>query len=1066
MIKKKGKTININLNTFDKLFNDSNLLFFITDLETNILFTNAFALKRLEYKKNELINKKLINLLPPEKMKETEYLLSQIIAGKIKNISIPYVSKNKNIIYFNSYFQKGLWKNFEALNIISIENRNNTTKDENFLKKLMSCLPDVICITDLNGIIQFISPNIKNIINIKDENIYIGHKIFDMIADNDRQRAIKNFKKRLNKKLELVEYDITNYEKTKVIPCEVAGETLVDETGKPYGVILILRDIIKRKEIEKIMKENTNYYKFLSTSSITLMKINSASKILNFLSLSLKELIKDCLIFIYTFNDKDKSIHLFDINCTNNDILIKIKNTIKSDYIPSDGIFFKNNFLYEFDTINECSNCIASKLNIYEIVNKIKINKVYSIGLIGHNRLIGGLEIITFNNSIIKNPNLIEAFIHQASIAYENCSFMEELSLSEEKFRELASNIDQVFWLRTNDKMLYISPAYEKLFGKTCQSLYDNPNSFFDSIIDQDKPRIANSLNSEKYTVNKMFDEEYRIQRPDGSVRYIRAKTFPITDEEGNIIKEAGIAEDITEIKNFEEIIIKAKLDADQANEAKSRFLANISHEIRTPLSIMIGFLELLDKTELTEIQRDYLIHTMNASEMLLFLINDILDFSKIEADKMTIEKSNFNLFDLINDTIKLFLPKIKEKNIAIDYYINNNIPKQIIGDPSRIKQILNNLISNAVKFTNTGSIKINVEILDEDENTIELKFEIIDTGIGINLENINKLFNPFTQIDSSTTRAYQGTGLGLAITKRLIEMMDGKIEVESKINEGSKFYFTIKFEKSKNDNSAKANKIVIYEDNVKLNQNYDKKNANENIAINNKNLKILLAEDVELNVKIINKFLELNGYSCDNVYNGKEAVEAYSKNEYDIILMDCQMPIMDGYEATRKIRAIEKNKKHTIIIAMTAYAMEGDKKKCFEAGMDDYLSKPVDFNKLLSILSNYQNKAQDKNNILDNIIDKMIKNNNLEADFIKNLIKEYIIMFDETLPLIKQNINNGNLEVAEKLAHKMKGASANLEIDYLYKKFIDLEKNIIEKNIKESLDEIEEIEKFRINLV
>lgn len=384
-----------------------------------------------------------------------------------------------------------------------------------------------------------------------------------------------------------------------------------------------------------------------------------------------------------------------------------------------------------------------------------------------------------------------------------------------------------------------------------------------------------------------------------------------------------------------------AKEKAEAATRAKSIFLANMSHEIRTPMNGIIGMADLLAQTPLTEEQKDYLATIIASGRNLLNIINDILDFSKIESNQVELENIAFNLPAAIDEVIKILTIRANENKVALNVILDNNVPRYIKGDPLRLKQIITNLVNNAIKFTYEGRVTVDVGVEKDGDQSVKLLFKVVDTGIGISPEGKDKLFKAFSQADTSTTRKYGGTGLGLAISKSLCEMMDGEIGVESEVGKGSTFWFTVVFEK------------------VPPSEIPEERPVEEVIETQMKPLHILLAEDNLINQKVAVANLKKFGHMVDIAKNGLEAVEMVRKNYYDLILMDIQMPEMDGYEATTIIREEEAEKgTHTPIIAMTANSFEADRERCLAIGMDDYISKPFRINDLVSILKKISQKS------------------------------------------------------------------------------------------------------------
>jgi signal transduction histidine kinase len=400
-------------------------------------------------------------------------------------------------------------------------------------------------------------------------------------------------------------------------------------------------------------------------------------------------------------------------------------------------------------------------------------------------------------------------------------------------------------------------------------------------------------------------------------------------------LKEAKeIAESATliaeEAKNKAEL---ATQTAENAMKAKQQFLSNMSHEIRTPMNAIIGFTQVVLKTDLTSKQKEYLTAIKISGDSLIVLINDILDLAKVDAGKMTFEHKPFKLDVSISVIIHLFETKIQEKNIELIKEYDANIPEILIGDPVRLHQIILNLVSNAVKFTTKGKITVSVRLLCEDKEKVTLQFSVTDTGIGIHENETGKIFDNFQQATSGTSRLFGGTGLGLAIVKQLVELQGGSVSVKSKVDEGSTFLFILNFQKTHSD-------VVSEIKTEKLNTEV-------------KNIKVLVAEDIPLNQLLMKTILDEFGFECVIAENGKIAIEKLQSLPFDIILMDLQMPEMNGFEATDYIRNTMNSK--IPIIALTANVTTVDLAKCIDVGMNDYISKPVDerllYGKMIDLL-------------------------------------------------------------------------------------------------------------------
>ncbi|HNY11876.1 MAG TPA: ATP-binding protein, partial [Candidatus Wallbacteria bacterium] len=404
-----------------------------------------------------------------------------------------------------------------------------------------------------------------------------------------------------------------------------------------------------------------------------------------------------------------------------------------------------------------------------------------------------------------------------------------------------------------------------------------------------------------------------------------------------------GIVSDISERKTIEIELLKAKEKAEHSDMTKSQFLANMSHEIRTPMNAVIGFANLLLKTRLSEEQSEYLKIIEASSQNLLAIINDILDISKIQAGKFRLAHTEFNINEIVENTAKKLNVLADNKGLAINIFAEPIAPR-LIGDPVRLEQVLTNLLSNAIKFTKAGSINVNLSKISETENSIQINISVQDTGIGIACDKLDKIFEYFEQLDTRDKKNYAGSGLGLGISKKMIEMMGGLIKVSSEEGHGSVFQFAINFSK------AVVKKEHAFSRNVS-------KTPADHLSSAENQVKVLIAEDEFVNQRLIASLIQLRGWECRIAGNGLETLRMLGQEHFDIVLMDIQMPEMDGFETTHAIREMEKiTGKKVIIIAVTAFAMRSDYERCMEAGMDDYISKPLQidgfFDKLDTILA------------------------------------------------------------------------------------------------------------------
>ena len=492
-----------------------------------------------------------------------------------------------------------------------------------------------------------------------------------------------------------------------------------------------------------------------------------------------------------------------------------------------------------------------------------------------------------------------------------------------------------------NGKIIYVNPATCKIYGYSMEEILRLP-SFIKLIPKAEKSKLLEKFEDASAVRKAQLSGETKISRKNGTLVDVEFTTRNVLAAGRD--QSITVFRDVTEKKLVEAQLKTEKENAVRAELSKKvgeQFLATMSHEIRTPLNAIIGFTQIVLKTPLDNDQKKYIGAIKTSGDNLLVIINDVLDFSRIKEGKMPIARKNFSLSKILTACVEQISPKAIEKKIKLLTTIDSTIPDIIIGDPTRLTQVLLNFLSNAIKFTEKGEIVINVSKVAEKEDSIDLEFSVKDTGIGIPADRLNSIFEAFTQANEDTSRLYGGTGLGLAIVKRLAELQGGSVSVESKQGEGSCFYFRINYKKAKTQ-------IPTF---LKRPGN----NVEEPVI---KGLKVLVVEDNEMNQVLAQKVLEDWGWNVEIAGNGKIAIEKVQQNDYDILLMDIQMPEMNGYEATSYIREkMPVPKSYTPIIAMTAHALHSEEEKCFETGMDDYISKPFDekllYTKIITVLNN-----------------------------------------------------------------------------------------------------------------
>ncbi|MFV8363078.1 response regulator [Flavobacterium sp. ZT3P35] len=661
--------------------------------------------------------------------------------------------------------------------------------------------------------------------------------------------------------------------------------------------------------------------------------------------------------------------------------------------------------------------------------NSLQIFKGYEAGAVDYMIKPLSPEILKAKVAIFVDLHLKtqELLVQAEQLKKLNTDLIQEKLLSEYTISLIEASHDPLFAVSPEGKITDVNNASVQITGISRIKLIGT--DFFDYFTNSQKGREVYQTAFEKGFVT---DCPLILKQKKGDLIDVLFNGSVYKNDAKKVLGVVLVARDVTDQKHIANELIEAKISAESARghaeqakiraekatrvaegamQAKQQFLSNMSHEIRTPMNAIIGFTKVIMRTDLTAKQNEYLNAIKLSGDALIVLIDDILDLAKVDSGKMTFEKIPFKIKSTVSVMLQLFEPKILEKNLQLIKEYDNKIPDFIIGDPVRLHQIILNLVSNAVKFTSKGKVTVSVDLFQQDEHNVVLKFSIKDTGIGISEDKIGSIFENFQQATSGTSRLYAGTGLGLAIVKQLLEAQGGSICVESTLHVGSTFSFMLSFKKT-NAVAELENEIMELDSQMK-------------------NVKILVVEDITLNQMLMKTILDDFGFDCEIAENGKIAVEKLKEKEFDVVLMDLQMPVMNGFEATEYIRNTMKSS--IPIIALTADVTTVDLEKCKLAGMDDYLVKPVDekllHSKIVSFLSKPKNievidAVVENENSIEEIryVDLTYLNRRTKSnpELMMEMISIYLEQTPHLLNTIKQSLKEENWTLLGAAVHKM----------------------------------------------
>ena len=801
-------------------------------------------------------------------------------------------------------------------------------------------------------------------------------------------------------------------------------------------IIANSRDITERKLAEDTIRQQLKMQDILIRISTIYININ-LDKVEEVIQNSLKELAE--------FVGADRA-YIFDYDLTNNtttntyewcsDGILPEIDLLKKMPLEELPYFFGKHQKSEELCINDVNDLTENGLGSLKAgLEEQDIKSLISIPMISSGKLIGFVGFDSMKQKHFytdKEKNLLKVFSQMLVNITERKRSESFLILQEEKYRNIISNMNLgIIEVDLDENIIYANQSFSTISGYSVDELLSMNTAEF-LLSPDDNNVLADKFKLREKGISSSY--ELIVKNKLGEQRWWLISGAPNYNDNHELIGSIGIHLDITEQKILEKELEKALKKAEQATKAQEMFLANMSHEIRTPLNVITGMVRELSKENLTDLQRDYVKHSETSTLHLLTIVNNILDMSKIQAGEFELDVREFSIASVATDVNSILHSRASDKKLNFILKISPEIKPALIGDPGRLRQILINLMGNSIKFTDSGFVDLNVKVLKTTQDYQRILFEVIDSGIGMSEEFLVKLFDKFTQEEASSNRRFEGSGLGMSITKELVNLMGGTIEAKSQKGIGTQIRFEI------NLPIGDDAKLVVK--NIKIS-----KNSFEGINI-------LLVEDNEMNRFIAIQSLKITGCQITEAINGLEAIEKLKESSFDIILMDIQMPQMNGVEATKIIRTEIDNK--IPIIALTANAFKTDIDLYLSIGMTDYLIKPYKEEDLYRVVQKYVKKQITKTKLYD--IEQLLQISQGDTNFVQNMLDLFAKLAKEAIVKLNESQKNNDFESIHKIAHKIKPNIDNLKIVKLIEPIRQLEKYNPAEHSKSDLKNLIEV--------